>query len=147
MCQCLRPMQPLNIRIPGPDRNAHLVILLGNLLSLKKGQQNFSANLEGSHTDQSFFRNKCTDQSFFRNFSRVTENKGGREQIQDPNIRGREHLRETAWMCWEVAGDARMEEGLVGNFLLIIQTIQKVSIPGGCSLLQDEWLGDSASLV
>lgn len=59
MCQCLRPMQPLNIRIPGPDRNAHLAFLLGNLLSLKKGQQNFSANLEGSHTDQSFFRNKC----------------------------------------------------------------------------------------
>lgn len=128
MCQCLRPMQSLNIRIPGPDRNAHLVILLGNLLSFKKGQQNFNANLEGSHTDQ----------SFFWNFSRVTENKGGREQIQDPNIRGREHLRETAWICWEVAGDARMEEGLVGNFLLIIQIIQKVSIPGGCSLLQDE---------
>lgn len=137
MCQCLRPMQSLNIRIPGPGRNAHLIILLRNLLSLKRGQQNFNANLEGSHTDQ----------SFFRNFSRVTENKGGREQIQDPNIRGREHLRETAWICWEVAGDARMEEGLVGNFLLIIQIIQKVSIPGGCSLLQDKWLGDSASLV
>lgn len=122
VCQCLRPMHPLNFRLPGPDRNANLVILLGNLLSLRKGQQNFSANLEGSHTDQSFFRNKCGI------FPGSQKTKGGREQVQDPNTKEREHLRETAWICWEVAGDARMEEGLVGNFLLIIQIIQKVSI-------------------
>lgn len=50
-------------------------------------------------------------------------------------------------MCREVAGDARMEEGLVGSILLIIQIVQKMPAPGGYSLLQDKWLGDSASLV
>lgn len=47
------------LRTLGPDRNAHLVILLGNLLSLKKEQQNFSAKLEGNNTDQSFFWDEC----------------------------------------------------------------------------------------
>lgn len=55
----LRPRQPLNLMALGPDRNAHLVILLGNLLSLKIVWQNISANGEGSHTAQSCFGDKC----------------------------------------------------------------------------------------
>lgn len=58
-CGSLRPRQPLNLMALGPDRNAHLVILLGNLLPLKVGWQNISANVEGSHTDQSCFGDKC----------------------------------------------------------------------------------------
>lgn len=138
---CLRLMQPLNLGTLTPDRNALLVLLLGNLFSLKKGQQDFSANLEGSHTDQSFFQNKCG----ILPGAQKTHEGGKGFKIQ--NTRGREHLRETAWICQEVAGDASMEKGLVGSFLLIIQFVQKMPTPGGYSLLQDKWLGDSASLV
>lgn len=112
---------------------------LGIYYHLRKGNRN--ANLEGSHTDQSFFRNKCG----ILPGAQKTNEGGKRLKIQ--NTRGREHLRGTAWMCREVAGDARMEEGLVGSILLIIQIVQKMPAPGGYSLLQDKWLGDSASLV
>lgn len=79
--------------------------MFGDVLSLKKGQQNFSANPEKSHTDNFFSE---INVEFFQ---------GHRKQMRDGKIhdpkykRKEESKRNSAWKCQDMADDTRKEKG------------------------------------
>lgn len=92
----------MNLRALGPDRNAHLVILLGNLLSLKIVWQNIDANVEGSPVSG----------------INVGFPQGPRKQIGHWGWRGErkgESKRNLDLICQELAGEDRMEVGAAGK--------------------------------
>ena len=112
-----RKLDPHSLRAPDPSTGQKCWFLLGHLLSLEKGQQRFTANLEGGHTDRSLFRNKC----------RILP---GPQNTRMMETSGKALCRHTAG-----SSNARMERGwLAGLRLPSVQGIQQESLGGrACS--------------